>query len=111
MIDNLGAFIRVGHGVHGPVPTSSLHGYGPVDIGSEMKVGVARLDVPGRKFLLRPLTGGANDGASGRHAVPSARQPAGAPVAGSGDRPQVGGRADTDVYRVVRRTAGPAALP
>jgi hypothetical protein len=109
VIDNLGAFIRVSHGVNGLVPASSLTGCGPVDIGTELRVGVARLDVQGRKVLLRPLTGGLNDGGTGRHAAP-AQQPAG-PVA-RGDLPQVGDRADAEVCRVVQENgrAGRFAL-
>lgn len=96
-IDNLGAFIRVGHGVNGLVPASSLRGCGPVDIGTELKVGVARLDVPGRKILLRPLTGGGN----GRRGLPAAPQVAGPPMAAPGALPQIGDRADAEVCRVV----------
>jgi hypothetical protein len=93
VIDGLGAFIRVGHGVNGLVPTSSLQACGPVDIGTELHVGVARLDVQGRRILLRPITG---DGA-GRHAdlrsvTDSADE--------AGDLPRVGDRVDAEVFRV-----------
>lgn len=99
----------MGHGVNGLVPASSLTGCGSVDIGTELRVGVARLDVQGRKVLLRPLTGGLNDGGTGRHAAP-AQQTAG-PVA-RGDLPQVGDRADAEVCRVVQENgrAGGFAL-
>lgn len=73
MIDNVGAFIRVGHGVNGLVPAASLQGCGPVDIGTELQVGVARLDVQGRRILLRPITG--NGSGTGRHAAPACGRP------------------------------------
>ena len=97
VIDNLGAFIRVGHGVNGLVPTSALRECGPVDIGTELHVGVARLDVPGRKILLRPSTGSTRGAsAPGLRPVP--------PAGDAGDAaglPRVGDRADAEVSRVV----------
>ena len=100
VIDNLGAFIRVGHGVNGLVPTSSLQGCGPVDIGTELRVGVARLDVQGRKILLRPITGNAGAGA-GWNAAPNSHRPVSATANAGGDLPQVGDQMDAEVCRVV----------
>ncbi|HEY6789804.1 MAG TPA: hypothetical protein VI365_21095 [Trebonia sp.] len=97
VIDNLGAFIRVGHGVNGLVPTSALRDCGPVNIGTELHVGVARLDVAGRKILLRPITESTR-----RVDAPGPRlvKPAGNAVDAS-DLPRVGDRADAEVCRVV----------
>lgn len=97
VIDSIGAFIRVGHGVNGLVPTSSLQGCGPVDIGTELHVGVARLDVQGRRILLRPITGG---GSAGRHAAPGGHRAGTAAAADPGGLPRVGDRADAEVCRV-----------
>jgi small subunit ribosomal protein S1 len=99
VIDNVGAFIRVGHGVNGLVPTNSLHGYGPVDIGTELHVGVARLDVLGRKILLRPI--GGHGGGNGPHAGSAALRPVSDSADGADDLPQVGDRVDAEVRRVV----------
>lgn len=100
VIDNIGAFIRVGHGVNGLVPTSALQGCGPVDIGTELEVGIARLDVQSRKILLRPITG---TGGGSRLAGPRL---AAAPAAAVGDLPQVGDRVDAEVFRVVPESGG-----
>jgi small subunit ribosomal protein S1 len=101
VIDNLGAFIRVGHGVNGLVPISSLQGCGPVDIGTELHVGVARLDVQGRKILLRPITGNGGvtrPAASGKHRLAPA-------AANAGDGlPQVGDRMDAEICRLAPET-------
>lgn len=98
VIDNLGAFIRVGHGVNGLVPASALRDCGPVNIGTELHVGVARLDVAGRKILLRPITGGSYDAstATGPRQVKPARN-----AVDAGDLPKVGDKADAEVCRVV----------
>ena len=85
MINNVGAFIRVGHGVNGLVPAASLQGCGPVDIGTELQVGVARLDVQGRRILLRPITG--NGSGTGRHAAPAGLRPTAVPSNLSGNLP------------------------
>jgi predicted RNA-binding protein with RPS1 domain len=95
VIDNLGAFIRVGHGVNGLVPTGALQSCGPVDIGTELHVGVARLDIQGRRILLRPITGNA-----GRVALREV--PAGASQ--TDDLPKVGDRVDAEVCRVMPET-------
>jgi small subunit ribosomal protein S1 len=97
MIDNLGAFIRVGHGVNGLVPTSSLRGCGPVDIGTELLVGVARLDVQGRRILLRPITGN-SAGSRPQPAVADAHRAT--PYRAVSDLPRVGDRMDAEVCRV-----------
>jgi predicted RNA-binding protein with RPS1 domain len=97
LIDNVGAFIRVGHGVNGLVPTSSLQACGPVDIGTELNVGVARLDVQARRILLRPITGNGAGGGAGR---PAGLRPVTASADVTGDLPRVGDRVDAEVCRV-----------
>jgi len=100
LIDNVGAFIRVGHGVNGLVPSSSLDGCGPVDIGTELHVGVARMDVQGRKILLRPITG--NGAGSGRPTVQAGPRPLTANAADN--LPRVGERVDAEVCKVAPET-------
>ncbi len=87
LIDGVGAFIRVGHGVNGLVPAAALAGVPGVDIGTQLEVGVVRMDVHNRRIQLRPLGG--------------ADRPAVRPAGPSGDLPRVGARLDAEVRRVV----------
>jgi len=88
MIAGVGAFIRVGHGVNGLVPASALQDLPSVDIGTELRVGVVKLDVANRRIQLRPLN------TTGERAF---TRPSHAP----GDLPEVGARFDAEVVRVV----------
>ncbi|MES9541367.1 MULTISPECIES: hypothetical protein [unclassified Actinomadura] len=110
IVEGLGAFVLVAHGVKGLVPEKLLP---PVDIGTDLRVGVVRLDVAGRKIQLRPV------GAADRQPGSGARRPRRDAAAG---RPRVGERHDAEVvktvpedgrsggYALVRLVGGPTAM-
>lgn len=87
VIDGVGAFVRVAHGVNGMIPASALRGSSVVEIGTELTVGVVRLDAARRRIQLVPA-GSAARGEPG-------------PVAGVGAAPKVGERFDGEVTRTV----------
>jgi|SRR5215467_1704636 len=91
MIDGVGAFIRVGHGVNGLIPASALRGLDSVDIGTELPVGVVKMDTQNRRIQLRPL------GVGGDHTASADPRPTVPPA----DLPRVGTRLDAEVCRMV----------
>jgi small subunit ribosomal protein S1 len=87
IIDGVGAFVRVSHGVNGLVPISALRGIPAVEIGAELTVGVVRIDAAKRRIQLAPT----GCGTEKAHITPKA----GGPV------PKVGERFDGEITRAV----------
>ncbi|WP_051797035.1 S1 RNA-binding domain-containing protein [Catenuloplanes japonicus] len=85
VMDGVGAFVRVGHGLNGLVPSGALRDLPPVQIGTEITVGITRLNVPNRQIQLAPAG-----------ARPAGRPPAGKPVP---ERPKAGDRFDAEIIR------------
>jgi small subunit ribosomal protein S1 len=87
IMDGVGAFVRVAHGVNGLIPLSALHGGPAIEIGAELTVGVVRMDAAKRRIQLAPV-----GGSGARHgAAPTLAEPV----------PKVGERFDAEVTRTV----------
>lgn len=86
-IIDAGAFVRVAHGVKGLIPVSALRAGPAVEIGTELKVGVVRIDAGRRRIQLAPIWGEPPN--------PHTASMAGGPV------PKIGERFDGEVTRAV----------
>lgn len=89
IVEGLDAFVHVGHGVRGLIPEKLLP---PAYIGTEVRVGVVRMDVEVRKIQLRPI------GSGDRHSEPDDRRPSRSATV---SLPRGGERHDAEVVRTV----------
>jgi small subunit ribosomal protein S1 len=90
VVDKIGAFVRIGHGINGLIPESELAGR-RVSRGGEVDVLIDRIDADHRRVTLRL-----------DRAVPAARTPSGS----SGALPAVGLQTWGEVIKAVPEAAG-----